>query len=76
MSECRPPEGTPDGAVCVLRANDGEAVIVAAWHSGTDWGEWECYTWNRLGAALVRDYRMTSLGWRFVCVATVPGDGE
>jgi hypothetical protein len=72
--ECRPPVGTPDGTVCVLRVNDGEAFIAASWCSRDDFGEWETYTWDRRGV-IVRDYHMAARGWRFHSIAEPPADG-
>lgn len=70
-AECRPPEGTPDGAVCWLyydRPDGGRDWCALPWRpipgSGNVWG----------GVYDVGANRAARFGWRFHSLATPPED--
>jgi hypothetical protein len=76
--ECRPPPGTPDGAVCVLEidvdenADVGPIRIIAVWRE-RPWWRGGCYFENNMTRKKTMSVRrITRLGWRFHSLATPP----
>lgn len=77
MSECRPPDGTPDGTVCWLFRYDGGGLIRERmpWRYRERQG-WRPY-WVQIGSAqkwLTTD--MADYGWRFHSIAHPPGEHQ
>ena len=78
--ECRPPDGTPDGAVCVLREprfrdNTGAVMWIPGlfvWHR--NWFGARCWygVYPQSDAHSISS--MTRAGWRFHSIAEVPHD--
>lgn len=70
MSECRPPEGTPDGAWCVLeRINQNRPEMIEHW-------QWREHGRRRRWHSRSGQYMPPGLagarGYRFISIATPP----
>jgi hypothetical protein len=69
--ECRPPEGTPDGTVCVLQYGFSGVDYTPIWVTGT-------YHWPHptiVGTVVAyMPEELAAAGWRFHSIAEPPAD--
>lgn len=72
MTECRPPEGTPDGTVCWL-VHPKDGIHPATWRFHGSWAPHWAWPIVPIG----RDPRWVyAFGYRFHSIATPPEDAK